>query len=117
MTDKEVIVNSDLNFTVVATKNTHWVDFSIYEISGIYEVDGVDVPSYGNDDITDVNDPSIKPEIEGSVKWDGCSNWVMGRHCMHHCCSREQLENISKILTFCYDYTVKAIPFHLDKET
>ena len=115
MTNKEIIVIKELDFTVVATKESHHVSFLIYEIRDIYEIDGSEVITYGDFDTTDLNDPKLEEDISGHVKWDKCSNWVVGEHCMFHSCSREQLENVSKVMTFCFDYAAKNLETWIDK--
>lgn len=107
----------DIHFTVVATPNTYHVDFKIYEIAG-----------YGNGSLEtgDFTDPLYGPQFQelgpdtevfadGSVKWDGCSNWDIGPEgCMVHGCDKEDLINIGIVLSRCWDLTKELCPKWID---
>jgi hypothetical protein len=81
-------------FTVEAKKDTHHVDFTIYE--GI-----------GYDD-----DPLVK----GYVKWDGCSNWDFPleagvTHPLHFC-GRQEIRCFGKMLAELYEWAAELMPEH-----
>lgn len=48
--------------------------------------------------------------IEGSLKWDGCSNWnFKSQDCWFHCCTREELEKYTHILQLGYDMAKECL--------
>ena len=102
-----VKVHEDINFTVVM-EGEDYPKFKLYEIDGFmeqpqgpllapyYQVtkDGKCV------DVTDVDEAEWF--AEGSVKWDGCSDWRFMEG-YYHACTREMLANIGEVLSRCWD--------------
>lgn len=53
------------------------------------------------------------PNIDGSIKWDGCSNWDFNTdECMMHFCGKGGVEEFGKLLIKLYDMTAVAMPEH-----
>lgn len=108
MADSEIKVFRDLEFSVIARKSSYYVDFNIYEISGFSE-DGA--PLYNNEPIMfskNIEDAAIF--ANGSVRWDGCSNWSIGEEgVMVHSCDKEHLLNIGKVLAACWDWASELL--------
>lgn len=107
----------DINYTVVATPDTYYVSFKIYEIAGYSEGPDADGeytnPVYG-EQFTELG-PDTEVFADGSVKWDGCSNWNVGpKNCMIHGCSKEDLVNIGTVLSRCWDLTKELCPKWID---
>lgn len=44
--------------------------------------------------------------LEGSVKWDGCSNWFFNPECFH-CCGKGSAELLGVLMTKIYELTEK----------
>lgn len=105
-------------FSAKAIPNGHYVDFLIYEMSGLAEDDNGNytVPIYQLPDDKHHDTESLdnaKVFLHGTVKWDGCSDWMvdeMARHHMLHSCDRKYLENFGQIMTRCWDWTKELIP-------
>lgn len=55
--------------------------------------------------------------IEGSIKWDGCSNWTLNPEPNHmqHFCGREGLEKFGQLLLRLWDLAADKVP-HSDCE-
>lgn len=76
----------EMNFVVVPEVSEYCVDFTIYASC--------------------TPDPTDEIFAHGFVRADGCSNWHFDAQdqLMIHFCNREELEDIGKLLTFCFDY-------------
>lgn len=105
----------DLDFTVVAEPNSHYVDYIIYDIKGWVEGDtpGVfDKPLWGDYQV-DVDDlENAEPYIHGEVKWDGCSNWhfdEQDRIMLHGCCKKD-IQRFGDVLARCWEWTAELCP-------
>jgi len=48
-------------------------------------------------------------EVDGHVKWDGCSNWTFGE-VIYHACSQEALVSLGKALAECWLWTKELLP-------
>jgi len=59
-----------------------------------------------NEPTDNIDDATIF--LEGSVKWDGCSNWKFPDAV--HFCERSQMIGIGEVLAFCFDLAAKTIP-------
>ena len=57
-----------------------------------------------NKDNENYSDASI---IDGSVKWDGCSNWHAEPI---HTCGRDGLEDLTKAMLWCWDFARDNCP-------
>lgn len=104
----------DLRFSVVAHVNQYYVEYTILEIYGWQDDEG-DRLWCATDDhccsYTDVMDQADK-FAHGSVKWDGCSNWLFDaqERCMIHGCTRGDLTRLGEVLTRCWDWTAELCP-------
>lgn len=85
-------------YMVKAEVHTHHVHFEMYQTQGEM-TDGT--PAFQDD----------PPEwqMEGDVKWDGCSNWMSGRGCYIHFCEREYLLEFGKVMQACWDWANELI--------
>lgn len=112
----------DLEFTVVAVPHEFYVEYKIYEIvateHGSVNPDGSEIPLWQMKD-TDVRPvPVDKLEeaevfLEGSVKWDGCSNWKLSalqQGIALHACDRKGLVRVGEIMARCWDWTEGICP-------
>jgi hypothetical protein len=111
-------IEKDLGFVIVADpqKYSHAVCYKVYEVVGEHQ-DGSFVFHKEEGDIHPNVVQTIEdatPYLDGSVKWDGCSNWTVGyndsRAYLMHFCSREQLENLGKVMARCWDLTRELCP-------
>lgn len=105
----------DLDFTVVATPYSHWVEYAIYDIEGYTSIDNM--PLWHKADSEEYPDcveslSEAEVYISGSVKWDGCSNWNIDENerGMLHGCSRQDIQRIGDIMAQCWDWTSQLIP-------
>lgn len=48
-------------------------------------------------------------EMWGSIKWDGCCNFMTDPNCYFHICDREE---VSDIFQFLYDLALEKMPSH-----
>lgn len=102
----------ELGFSVIARQlNSSVITFDIYNIiyqdpiGRIYWQDAKSTESI--DDISKAG-----RFLTGDVKWDGCSNWSFDDQetCMLHFCSRNELENVGKIMAYCWDIAEQWFP-------
>lgn len=61
--------------------------------------------------LEETKDPSVcKPQIAGSVKWDGCSNWEFNSdQCLFHFCGISGVEALGGALRRCYEIAAKHL--------
>lgn len=106
----------DLRFTIVASPQSHWVEYKIYEIVEASE-DGKNFSwprvgaEHGMDVVTRLE--WAEPYLSGSVKWDGCSNWSFDEQdkgVALHGCSREDLLRLGEVMARCWDLTAELCP-------
>src|SRR5277367_1987808 len=98
----------ELHFAVVAELEPEYkqsVEYKIYEIVATSCGDDPK-PLFQNRNARSHPDPVESIEdaevyMQGFVKWDGCSNWILqaDRKCMLHFCTQESLLNVGKILS------------------
>lgn len=111
---KTITTFEDLSFTVVAElgENELHVSFKVLDIEGhtedmqpLYEPqEGAPHNASGYVDTTDPLHAA--PYINGSVKWDGCSNWLFDDQVggnMLHGCSRRDIQRYGDVLGRCWD--------------
>lgn len=80
--------------TILAELHGHYVDFYIYE---------------GKDSEWDAD---MEPWIDGSIKWDGCSNWQVHGHYPIHFCSKGESKMFSELFQFLYFFAAELMPEH-----
>jgi hypothetical protein len=109
----------ELEFAVVIAPDEYFVEYKIYEIVA-NDFDGKPLfqragSHFHPDPVERLDEAEVY--LEGSVKWDGCSNWNLDDPSggLRHFCSREQLENVGKILAACYDLTPEFCPNYLEE--
>lgn len=108
---------SEWNFTIVADpEEDYYVEFKIYDVVG-YELDNESDCGQSTSVYRTIEDPYRKYTqkleeaeifLKGTVKWDGCSNWLFPDECVHGC-SREDLSRIGEVMAYCYDWTDRLI--------
>lgn len=105
----------DLQFTVVATVHSHWVDFAIYDMVSWAD----DTPAWcalvesgggGRVPVDSLEEAEVY--LHGSVKWDGCSNWHFDEQdrVMLHGCGRADVQRFGDVMAMCWDWTAKLLP-------
>ncbi len=105
MIDKITRHWDDIGYTVVISPREYIVEFWVYEITGRTH-DGN--RSYEKDEkfpcITD-NVEEADVYFQGSVKWDGCSNFhFLGQDdYLQHVCDKDGIRKISEMMLRCYD--------------
>lgn len=111
----------DLNFTVVAEIEEYRINYKVYDIVGLVEnpeKPGVyDVPHWQEKDSVSSPNPVDSLEraeifMEGTVKWDGCSDWLpyAVQNCYMHSCDREGLVRVGEVMARCWDMTKTLCP-------
>ncbi|QHJ84310.1 MAG: hypothetical protein [Caudoviricetes sp.] len=103
MKSKEIIVG-DNDHLVTLTFGEHYVEFTIQQIESISTVEGDDGPT----ECFNLNN-----QLEGSVKWDGCSN-VTADGWMHFC-EPQHFVNMNKALQIAYNEA--ALYFNAKRES
>jgi hypothetical protein len=79
------------------------VNFKIYEIVSLGPTpNDHSYGPHGQLSFEAVMDGHVDPEIRGSIKWDGCSNFFFSSECFHYC-SKEQAQKIGVMLGRAYD--------------
>lgn len=85
----ELFEGREIEYTV----ESHWVDFKVYETNYGYA------------------GPVRELYLEGSIKWDGCSNWNFCTDaCMKHFCGQYHAVGIGRLLHRVYDITIEHLP-------
>ena len=109
---------NDLGFSIVAIPDEYFVKYKIYEQEG-YSA-GTKVPYFKRKGVISYQIEDYKEAqiaFEGTVKWDGCSNWdLQVEDCMFHGCCKEHLVNIGLILGEAWTWTKELIPNTWDGE-
>lgn len=77
----------ELFYVQAAQEHSHAISFRIWTIGGMV--------SSGD------GSPVSEPDFEGSIKWDGCSNW---NACALHFCEPEEFKIFADVLTFCWEF-------------
>lgn len=102
----------ELGYSVLMERIENRCEFKIYAINHTDHYDGDDdnkielfyekKDASGNNYTTKLEEAVVF--IEGTVKWDGCSNWAVDNDgVMIHGCTREHLVNVGEIMARCYD--------------
>ena len=104
----------------IGKTNAYYADFEVFEITGhIYSEKGVefDPPKPEYPGRRDCNKRVLETKkaarmIEGSIKWDGCSNLNLypDEECMTHFCGRESATDLGEVLGKMYDLAAEIIP-------
>lgn len=106
----------DIGFSVVAEHREIWlyVEFKVYEQAGIGS-DGTHYFSIEEDNGESLREDKIEDAdvfLNGSVKWDGCSNWMFDEQERGwiHACSRDDLVNMGEVMARCRDLAATLLP-------
>lgn len=104
----------DLGYTVKAEAHDYYVDYTVYQIDGVdgdkplwHKKGAESTPSY----VETLEEAEVF--LNGSVKWDGCSNWsldAMQKDVMMHSCDREGLVAVGEVMARCWDLTATLCP-------
>lgn len=105
--------NGDLDFTIVATVESHRVEFTVYDIFGWQ--DGRPVwHRKGSADYMDVvfTLEESEPYLHGTVKWDGCSDWHFDEQerVMLHGCTKADVQRFGDVMAYCWDWAAELLP-------
>lgn len=100
----------DIGYAAVVFVYSSYADITVHQISGEGEYNGKKIllyPSnepgpYGHD-IPEIDNAQVF--FEGSIKWDGCSNWEFFNEngLMEHFCERKQAVNFGELFSRLYD--------------
>ena len=52
--------------------------------------------------------------LEGSVKWDGCSNWKIHDEVMFHACDQQDIMELSHVMLQCRSLTQRFLKTWVD---
>lgn len=89
------------SYHITAVVESHWIEFRVVKITAL-SGDNVDVPLFGDDHVEDPD--RAEAFWQGSIKWDGCSNWnLMTDGVMAHFCGREDAMSIGPLMGRLYD--------------
>lgn len=110
----------ELDFTVRITPFSHYVHYDIFNIDYFQHVEGEgEVPFWDRKDShTNGNGVRSLDEaelyIQGTVKWDGCSDWIFEDAKLHHGCNREDLARVGDVMAICWEMNDEFCP-HWDQ--
>lgn len=105
MTDTIRVGEGVTGWTVEFTPTgTHWLDFTGWEIVAL-EGDS-DIPLYGQDNQFETDRTKVTPDVKGSIKWDGCSQWDWPTGAWHLCGVGSALERVA-LFKAVFDYAAK----------
>lgn len=100
----------DRRHTIAAVVAEYHVEFKIYPTVELVSNDGVNLAWYADsgtgEDYTDSLDHAATL-FAGSVKWDGCSNWLLTNI---HACGRTELTDLSTLMVQCWDMAARLCP-------
>ena len=98
---------------IILSKEKHYVSFKVCRINGWHTDDGRPDFDTPEDQPTD-NFEKAETFLEGTVKWDGCSNFEFSaqKNAMLHCCSKDDVVAIGTLLGRIYDCAARLIPEH-----
>ena len=108
-----------LGYHVVAKVYSHWVEYAVYELIQTWGIDGVEcAPMFRTKDDQWVTKPDEAEELfNGSIKWDGCSNWDFSPSGVAlHLCGRTDAREFSQMIDALFDLTEEWLPTY-DKKT
>jgi hypothetical protein len=99
-------IYKDLGYTVVYERDAAHVDFKAYSIVGheagllgLYDVPMYEKIGWQSSSDTTTNLEEAQTEINGTVKWDGCSHYHFGdKDGYIHVCGGHYAENLSKLI-------------------
>lgn len=108
----------DIRYSVVMTEKKEgqcFVEFTTHELAGSDETGSMLFYRKGaksnatEEEIDDINEAEIY--LEGSVKWDGCSNMVFREQerVMLHFCEKKEAQNIGVLMGYIYDMAEELI--------
>lgn len=96
--------------------NEYVVGVEAFEVIGVDNDDGPPMMlkkgwKSSPDDCTS-NPDEAELFVEGSIKWDGCSDLTIGRDGYIHSCGREGPQKLGALLERLYDIARDAMPGH-----
>ena len=113
MKETKVIHNRNLCFSIIAEydkEKPYYVEFKILEIVAqnisppVLNLENLMWHKEGSschpDPTDNINDAELY--LSGSIKWDGCSNWMF-ENSPYHFCGRDSAINIGKLLENLYN--------------
>lgn len=90
-----------LGFEVICETASYFVDFKIYKTSLRGKSASVTLTP---DPLLPTNIAYDKPDIEGSVAYDGKSQWTIGEHAKYIITDVRQFDDLSEMLKICHEY-------------
>jgi hypothetical protein len=111
----------DIGWVAILTPSPHAPEHAMDVRAWRIAAEGPDGVEVGDSDHGFTADwLSAKPEIEGSIKWDGCSNLDIGDAdrpgCMWHHCDREGLVAVGTVLGRLFDEAMALMPTRYDEK-
>lgn len=118
MTDELRIWEDIEYFAMLKETAEHWCEFAVYELLWLDD-DGRPVGNKAGS--TSSPDPASSLEetqvyLHGSIKWDGCSNWLFdeqdslpGCQSMLHFCGKQSAMNLGVLMERLYEWAAEVI--------
>lgn len=104
------ILDRERQYVATFKKEEHSIEYKVYKF-GCENKDGFPIfnddnglPAFG------LHPPEAKWDMDGFVKWDGCSNWSMPSGYTHFC-DRDQIMAFSEFLASLYDHAKDIFQF------
>jgi hypothetical protein len=102
---KDIIHFDD--FTIVFQNEEHYVNITVYEIVGTLN-DGKETKEYQRkgfptspDCVESIEEAEVY--LNGSIKWDGCSDLYLGDEGYYHFCGKQDAAKLGKLIEYLYD--------------
>ena len=97
------------NYYIELRREEYYADLKVWEIAGVT----TEGEMLFGEDFTTVRPEN--PTIDGSIKWDGCSNWDFGTdECMMHFCGVAGAVEFGKLIPKLYEMVADAMPEHAE---
>ena len=109
---KEMKINNE-RYYVIFKIYDFYIQFYAYEKNDLtmqnhYDFDNLNPIDFYNQ----TKDKQIIPQVNFSVKWDGCANMnPIADGVMMHFCNSVDIENLNKVISFCYNHAQEIFDF------
>lgn len=100
-----------LIFFAFAPNNDVVMDFEVVKIIGEQTAPVFGTLYETEDDFGTLDHTLAVTFLDGSIKWDGCSNWDFHTNeCMAHFCGVRQATSIGRLMQRMYEITAESMP-------
>jgi hypothetical protein len=102
-------------WAIVADAESHWVGFQVYKCIGREIVRGKPGrPFFNRDGYTSSPDPVFELSeaqtfLGGTIKWDGCSDWMFNDTPIHYC-SMDSAKELGALMEWLYEIAEELMP-------